>query len=124
MDASQKAIAAALADDATGFTLPTNSRGIYLGDKRLDPIMQTLDDNHAIVALHPNAPGVEDPTVTSQIPAPIVEFFFDTTRTVLNMLQNGIFTSLSKHPLHHSSCRCGVTNCCCPSTEFDSGLKP
>jgi len=92
VEASQKAIKAALADDATGFTLPTNSRGIYLGDKRLDPIMQTLDDNHAIVALHPNAPGVEDPTVTSQIPAPIVEFFFDTTRTVLNMLQNGIFT--------------------------------
>lgn len=54
--------------------------------------MQILDDNHALVALHPNAPGVEDPTVTSEIPAPIVEFFFDTTRTVLNVLQNGIFT--------------------------------
>lgn len=92
VDASQKAIKAALADDATGFTLPTNSRGIYLGDKRLDSIMQTLDDNHALVALHPNAPGVSDPTVTNQIPAPIVEFFFDTTRAVLNMLQNGIFT--------------------------------
>ncbi|KRM58772.1 hypothetical protein C5L31_000563 [Secundilactobacillus malefermentans] len=92
VDESLKAIDKALdQQDAAGFTLPTNSRGTYLGDPKLDPIMQKLNERHALVALHPNAPGTIDQTVTSQIPAPIMEFFFDTTRTVLNMLQNGIF---------------------------------
>lgn len=92
ISASQQAISTALEAGALGFTLPTNSRGTYLGDPQLDPVMQTLDDHHALVALHPNAPGVVDPTVMTQIPAPIVDFFFDTTRAVINMLQNGIFT--------------------------------
>lgn len=77
--------------NATGFTLPTNSRGTYLGDPKLDPIMQQLNKRHALVALHPNAPGTFDATVMDKIPAPIVEFFFDTTRAVINMLQHGIF---------------------------------
>lgn len=77
---------------AAGFTLPTNSRGIYLGNPLLDPVMQALDDHSAIVALHPNAPGVEIPNVNEDIPAPILEFFFDTTRTIMNMLDKRIFT--------------------------------
>ncbi|ALC09906.1 amidohydrolase family protein [Lactiplantibacillus plantarum] len=77
---------------AAGFTLPTNSRGTYLGDPKLDPMMQALDDAHAIVALHPNAPGIVDSNVNPTVPQPILEFFFDTTRTVVNMLVNGIFT--------------------------------
>lgn len=80
------------AGQAAGFTVPTNSRGTYLGDPRLDPIMQALDDNQAIVALHPNAPGVTIPNVNEDIPDPILEFFFDTTRTVVNMLDKRIFT--------------------------------
>ncbi|MGO1970107.1 MAG: amidohydrolase family protein [Levilactobacillus brevis] len=77
---------------AAGFTLPTNSRGVYLGDPQLDSIMQALDDQHAIVALHPNAPGIIDSHVNQDVPQPILEFFFDTTRTVVNMLTHGIFT--------------------------------
>ena len=80
------------AGQAAGFTLPTNSRGTYLGDPRLDPIMQALDDARAIVALHPNAPGVAIPNVNEDIPDPILEFFFDTTRTVVNMLDKRIFS--------------------------------
>lgn len=80
------------AGEAAGFTMPTNSRGTYLGDPSLDPIMQALDDNHAIVALHPNAPGIEIPNVNEDLPTPILEFFFDTTRTVVNMLAKRIFS--------------------------------
>jgi len=80
------------AGQAAGFALPTNSRGTYLGDPRLDPIMQALDDAHAIVAVHPNAPGVAVPNVNEDIPAPILEFFFDTTRTVVNMVDKRVFT--------------------------------
>ncbi|GAY73992.1 amidohydrolase family protein [Lentilactobacillus kosonis] len=60
---------------AAGYTMPTNSRGTYIGDPSLDPIMKALDDNHAIVALHPNAPGVSVPNVNEDIPDPILEFF-------------------------------------------------
>ena len=41
---------------ALGFTLPTNARGIYLGDDRLDKILAKLDERHALVAIHPNEP--------------------------------------------------------------------
>ncbi|KRL81556.1 amidohydrolase family protein [Secundilactobacillus paracollinoides] len=92
VDASIKAIDDAYANGATGFTLPTNSRGTYVGDPKLDAMMAHLNERHALVALHPNAPANLDPNVAGQIPAPIAEFFFDTTRTVLNMLQNQIFT--------------------------------
>ncbi|AQY51468.1 hypothetical protein PWEIH_14821 [Listeria weihenstephanensis FSL R9-0317] len=77
---------------AIGFTLPTNSHGVYLGDARLDPIMARLNERAAIVAIHPNEPATHDKNVAGDIPAPIMEFFFDTTRTVMNMLQNGVFT--------------------------------
>ncbi|KWW21989.1 amidohydrolase [Peribacillus simplex] len=92
IEASLATIELALTEQhATGFTLPTNSRGVYLGDPLLDPIMESLNEHHAIVALHPNEPGKYDTKIAGQIPTPIMEFFFDTTRTVLNMLQNGIF---------------------------------
>ncbi|KRM72974.1 amidohydrolase family protein [Lacticaseibacillus brantae] len=80
------------AGQAAGYTLPTNSRGTYLGDSILDPVMQALNDTNAIVALHPNAPGVSIPNVNEDIPDPILEFFFDTTRTVVNMLDKRIFS--------------------------------
>ncbi|WP_245339069.1 amidohydrolase family protein [Paenibacillus shirakamiensis] len=92
IDASLRTIKHALnVQKAAGFTMPTNSRGIYLGDSRLDPIMALLNEHQAIVALHPNEPGTYDTHVAGQIPVPIIEFFFDTTRTVLNMLQNKVF---------------------------------
>ncbi|MBC2327757.1 amidohydrolase family protein [Listeria booriae] len=77
---------------AIGFTLPTNARGVYLGDARLDAIMAKLNARSAIVAIHPNEPWTRDKNVAGEIPTPIMEFFFDTTRTVMNMLQNEIFT--------------------------------
>ena len=39
---------------ALGFTLPTNARGIYVGDP--DKVLAKLDERHAVVALHPNEP--------------------------------------------------------------------
>ncbi|WP_257593758.1 hypothetical protein [Lactiplantibacillus plantarum] len=49
-----------------------------------------------IVALHPNAPGIVDSNVNPTVPQPILEFFFDTTRTVVNMLVKRYFHSLPR----------------------------
>ena len=38
---------------ALGFTLPTNARGVYLGDERLDPVLEKLNERQATVAIHP-----------------------------------------------------------------------
>lgn len=73
-----------------GFTLPTNSRGIYLGNPCLAPILEKLNEHHSIVLIHPNAPA-NIPAVSEEIPYPILEFFFDTTRTIINMLVNNVF---------------------------------
>ncbi|MBC1919810.1 amidohydrolase [Listeria booriae] len=93
IQASLETIDSALDEQhAIGFTLPTNAHGVYLGDARLDAIMAKLNARSAIVAIHPNEPWTRDKNVAGEIPTPIMEFFFDTTRTVMNMLQNEIFT--------------------------------
>lgn len=40
-----------------GFTLPTNTLGIYLGNSCLDPVMAELNKRKAVVVLHPNKPS-------------------------------------------------------------------
>lgn len=80
---------------ALGFTLPTNARGIYIGDDRLDKVLAKLDERHAVVALHPNEPKPNIEAMSDVVPAPLMEFIFDTTRTVIYMSQNNVF---SKYP--------------------------
>ena len=41
---------------ADGIKLATNSRGQYLGEEALDPLMQLLSDRGAVVILHPHKP--------------------------------------------------------------------
>ncbi|WP_155287272.1 amidohydrolase family protein [Lacticaseibacillus zhaodongensis] len=76
----------------TGFTLPTNANGVYIGDKSLDPVMAALDADHAIVSIHPNEPQKQDIKANEHVKTPLVEFFFDTTRTLVNMAQASIFS--------------------------------
>jgi len=72
-----------------GFALPTNARGVYLGNPVLDPVMEALNTCGAVAAVHPNRPGSIPDNVADSIPIPIMEFFFDTTRTVTNLIVNG-----------------------------------
>lgn len=74
---------------ADGFTLPTNTQGVYLGNHCLDPIFAELNKRKAVVALHPNAPSVVPGNVLEDLPLPFMEFFFDTTRTIINMILKG-----------------------------------
>lgn len=74
---------------ADGFSLPTNALGVYLGDPCLDPILEELNKNKAVVVLHPCRPGCVTEHVLEDVPLPILEYFFDTTRTVANMILKG-----------------------------------
>lgn len=71
-----------------GVGLYSNYKGVYLGDPRLDSLMGTLNDLGALVFIHPVAPPAR-PDVA--IPNFVLEFPFETTRAVTNMLYKGIF---------------------------------
>lgn len=75
-----------------GFALPTNSRGVYLGDPDLDPILDELNRHKAVVVLHPNTPGRVPANVAEGLPMPLMEFFFDSTRTVINLILKRVLT--------------------------------
>ena len=73
-----------------GFCLPTNARGTYLGDARLDPLMEKLDELGAAVLIHPTAPAAIPSGVCESVPYPMMEFFFDTCRAVVNLVIAGV----------------------------------
>lgn len=72
-----------------GFALPTNTQGVYLGDERLNPIMEELNRYKSFVVIHPNKPSSVPAHVMEGVPIPWLEFFNDTTRTVTNMIIKG-----------------------------------
>ena len=69
-----------------GFSMMTNLCGIYLGDPRLDPVMEELDRVGAVVSFHPTQPGAVPEGCCENLPLPCMEFFFDTTRAVVNLI--------------------------------------
>ncbi len=77
---------------ADGVGLMTNYGGVYLGDHRLDELMAELDGRGALAVMHPTQPAVMVPNVNEEIPVPAFEYFVETTRTFLNMVQNDTFT--------------------------------
>lgn len=81
---------------ADGIGLLTNYGGVYLGDRRLDELMEELDERQALTILHPTKPAQEIQGVNEEIPIPAFEYFVETTRTFLNMVQNDTFTRYPK----------------------------
>lgn len=73
---------------ADGVVLLTNYEGLYLGDRRLDPLFEVLDARRATVFVHPTSPVCCEQTSLGR-PRPLLEFFFDTTRAVTNYLLQG-----------------------------------
>jgi predicted TIM-barrel fold metal-dependent hydrolase len=89
VDATLEEIRHAVDDlEVDGFVLMTNYRGIYLGDPRVDEVMDELDRRGALVALHPTSPP-HAKSVADGPPRPMLEFPFDTTRAIVNMVLNG-----------------------------------
>ena len=75
---------------ADGVKLATNSRGQYLGDEELDPLMKVLDERNAVIILHPHKPVPVNEELTAALPLAAYEYPAETTRAVLNMLARNV----------------------------------
>ena len=80
--------------EVDGFVLLTNVGGTYLGDAAWDPVFRELDRRGARVLIHPTSPVCWEQTSFGR-PRPMLEFLFDTTRAVVNLVLNG---TLARHP--------------------------
>jgi predicted TIM-barrel fold metal-dependent hydrolase len=96
VEASLEEIDHALELGASGFAVMTNAQGYYMGDSRFDPVFEKLNQRNAIVFMHPTQccsldnPEADKPL--AQYPTPMMEYFFDTTRAVVNLLLSGTVT--------------------------------
>lgn len=71
-----------------GVVLLTNHDGVYLGDSRLDPVLDELNRRKAVVFLHPTLPACVERTSLGYAPS-LIEFVFDTTRAVTHLVLSG-----------------------------------
>ena len=78
---------------ADGVILETNTHGTYLGDPDLEPVWAELDRRRAVVFLHPTSPVCWERSALGR-PRPMIEFIFDTARTVTDLLMAG---TLDRH---------------------------
>ncbi len=77
-----------------GVTVKTNAHGVYLGDPGNEPLWAELDRRHAVVFVHPTSPPHAE-TISLGRPRPMLEFLFDTTRTVSDLVLTGV---LKRYP--------------------------
>jgi predicted TIM-barrel fold metal-dependent hydrolase len=63
----------------------------WLGDPSFNPVFEELDRRKAIVYCHPTAPSCCR-NLIPWVPQPVLEFPFDTTRTVASLLYSGTLT--------------------------------
>jgi predicted TIM-barrel fold metal-dependent hydrolase len=74
---------------ARGVVLMSNSAAVYLGDPALDPLWAVLDQRGAIVFEHPTSPPHAAELALGR-PRPMLEFMFETTRTVTDLIFAGV----------------------------------
>lgn len=73
---------------ADGVKLASNSRGLSLGDARLDPLMEVLNKRHAVIIIHPHRPS--PCAENAAVPLPVYEYPAETTRCVVNMIARNV----------------------------------
>ena len=78
--------------EADGIVLLSNYEGVYLGDEKYAPLWENLNKHAAIVFIHPAHPQLK---VLDGIPAPLVDYPFDSTRNAVHMVKNGV---MDKYP--------------------------
>ena len=75
---------------ADGVVLLTNARGTYLGDRALDPVFAELNQRGAVLFMHPTSPFCPVCHGSSlDFPRPMLEFMFESTRAVTNLMLSG-----------------------------------
>ena len=87
---------------AVGVGLLSNHEGMYLGDPRLEEVFAELDRRAAVAFVHPTVfTGSEIPSAHNAgspvptIQSSVLEFVFDTTRAVANLISSG---TLKRYP--------------------------
>lgn len=73
--------------DADGVVFLTNSQEIYLGNPILDPIFEELNKRKAVIFIHPTSPCH---VPLSHFPNPMLEFQFEATRSIADMVTAGV----------------------------------
>lgn len=79
---------------AAGIGLLTNYNGTYLGASDFEPVLDTLNAHGAAVVIHPTSPEGSE-CLTSGRPSPVIEYLFETTRAVVNLL---LTESVARYP--------------------------
>lgn len=80
--------------DADGVVLETNTAGVYLGDERLEGLYSLLAQRGKVLFIHPTTP-FEGEHLALGYPRPMLEFIFETTRSVTNLILSGV---TARHP--------------------------
>jgi len=70
-----------------GVVLLSNYGDHYLGDLAFSALWAELDRRQAVVIVHPAKPAI---SVIEGMPGPIVDYPFDTTRTAVQLVLNGV----------------------------------
>jgi predicted TIM-barrel fold metal-dependent hydrolase len=79
---------------ADGVSLLTNYAGHYLGSDAFEPLFAELGRREAVVALHPTSPAGWEAVAFGRTRG-MIEFMFDTARTVIDLVLSG---HLDRHP--------------------------
>ncbi len=96
VDGAMEEIAYALdALKLDGVVMLTNFNGVYLGDKRLDPVFDELNRRGAAIFIHPASPICWQQSALGY-PRPMIEFTFDSTRAVVNLMFSGTIARCPK----------------------------
>jgi predicted TIM-barrel fold metal-dependent hydrolase len=76
---------------AVGFGLVTNYGDKWPGDQTFAPVFDALDRRRAVVYFHPtDSPAFDG--ILPDVPSPMIEFPFDTTRAIVSLLFGGTFS--------------------------------
>jgi predicted TIM-barrel fold metal-dependent hydrolase len=80
---------------AEGIVLLTSQEGRYLGHPMFDGVLSALNERGAVVFVHPATPACCS-NVLPGVPPAVVEFAFETTRAIVNLLMSGALSRYSK----------------------------
>ncbi|RGP61681.1 amidohydrolase [Fusarium sporotrichioides] len=100
---------------ASGFAVLSNANGVYLGDDELDSVFAHLNARKAILFIHPttcnilaSAGKVNPVKPLGKYPRPMMEFMFDETRAIANLLLSGTVARYPDIRFIMSHCGCAL----------------
>jgi predicted TIM-barrel fold metal-dependent hydrolase len=77
---------------ADGINFLSNYEGKWLGDPSFTPVMEELNRRKSIVYVHPTFSPCCTTNMVPGLVAPSLEFPYDTTRTIVNLITQGVTT--------------------------------